>query len=509
MTRRRKQRVRPGAGFSSGAIFVLAGLLLSGCPGSNSSTSEESIDKGFPNRSNILLVTIDTLRADHLSAYGYERETSPFLDGLAAEGVLFERAAVQWPKTGPSFASMFTSTYPKDNGIVRKVGIEVPLDFDLMAERLHDAGYATHAIVANGALAKEFNFDQGFDSYMELWKMEDDGDIGATQGGYVTDRALEIAAGIDPEKPFFLWVHYIDPHFPYEPPPAWRDRFQDDEFFDGERQIEIDYDRPKREMVGIGSDQALEERTDLAFYVARYDAEIAYADQEVGRLIGSLGELGLMEKTLTAITSDHGESLGEHYYFFDHGRFGFQTCVNVPFILHFPGALPPRVDPDPVELIHLAPTILDAAGLLPEEGFGRGTSLFGRIVQNEEPQTPADPDAGIVFSEAGYGRLGMWQRIAQDGRYKFVDAQEGEAQRWVTGRVGSRYALFDLEADPGETENLFTPENPDARRLARAMERWLRTGDGTPRAAEQETDMDEATRKQLEALGYLGGASTE
>jgi len=461
-----------------------------------------------PDRSNILLVTIDTLRADHLSAYGYVRTTSPVLDALAEDGVRFERAAVQWPKTGPSFASMFTSTYPKDNGIVRKVGIELPLDFDMLAERLHEAGYQTHAIVANGALAKEFHFDQGFDSYLELWKMEDDGEIAATQGGFVTDRALEVAQQIDSEKPFFLWVHYIDPHFPYIPPEGWRDKFQDDEHFDDAVKIQIDYDRPKREMVGIGAEQALEDREDLAFYVARYDAEIAYVDSEVGRLLEELETLGLMKRTLTAVTSDHGESLGEHHYFFDHGRFGFQTCLGVPFILHYPDVLSPRVVPEPVELIHLAPTILDAAGLLPDVGFGRGISLFARMTgQASSEAVDGSTTPEVIFSEAGYGRRGMWQRIAQDGRFKFVDAQEGEAQRWVTGEVGSRYALFDLENDPAESENIFAMEHPEARRLARAMERWLRSGSGTANEIEPESEMDPKTREQLEALGYLGGGA--
>jgi arylsulfatase len=477
------------------AVFGLlaAGLCCSAC-------SRE--EPAWPPNTSIVLITIDALRADHLSSYGYPRETSPVIDQLAAEGVLFQRAAVQWPKTGPSFASMFTATYPKDNGIVRKIGIALPSDFDMLAEELRAAGFQTHAIVANGALSSEFLFDQGFDSYTELWNLPDEGEIQPTQAGFVTDRALEVTDEIDPDKPFFLWVHYLDPHFPYEPPPAWRDRFQNDEWFDNEVRIEINYEQPMSKMTGIGSWRVQDGRDDLAFYIARYDAEIAYVDEEIGQLLVGLQERGVMERTLTIVTSDHGESLGEHYYFFDHGGFGFQTCLRVPLIVHYPGVIEPAVDPDPVELMHLAPTLLEAAGAELVDGrWGNGESLAVRLGRQRRSQRAEPAEPHLAFSEAGYGRPGMWQKIVQDRRYKLVDAQEGGAQRWISGEVGRRYALFDLERDPGETENLFDPEHPEVERLARALRRWQSGNGGDP--IEPDSEMDAKTRRQLEALGYL------
>ena len=131
---------------------------------------ESFLPKGTQRPPNILLVTVDTLRADHLSAWGYERATSPSIDRLASEGVRFDLAQTQWPKTGPSFTSIFTSTYPKDNGIVRQIGIPVPCSFTLLAEALQRAGYGTHAVVANGAVGREFYFDQGFETFLESWK---------------------------------------------------------------------------------------------------------------------------------------------------------------------------------------------------------------------------------------------------------------------------------------------------------------------------------------------------
>ncbi|MGB6853761.1 MAG: sulfatase-like hydrolase/transferase, partial [Thermoanaerobaculia bacterium] len=159
-------------GFAISALIVA--LALSGCA--------REPENPYPVGSNILLLTVDTLRADHLSSYGYPRRTSPVLDRLGSEGVRFEQTAVQWPKTGPSFASIFTSTYPKDNGIVRRVGMPLPHEFLMLAEVLQRHGYTTHAVVANGAVASDFNFNQGFDTYVETWKQELDGFSGDPNG---------------------------------------------------------------------------------------------------------------------------------------------------------------------------------------------------------------------------------------------------------------------------------------------------------------------------------------
>ena len=202
----------------------LAVLLIAlGCASPEPEVVEERA--AFPAGSNILLITIDTLRADHLGSYGYPRDTSPVLDRLAAEGVRFDQPAVQWPKTGPSFASIFTATYSKDNEIVRKVGIPLPFEFRMLAEELQAQGYQTRAVVANGAVAKDFHFDQGFDTFIETWKLEEKEpgmDLNGAEA--VTDLARSLASGLDPDKPYFLWVHYLDPHFPYTPPADYADR---------------------------------------------------------------------------------------------------------------------------------------------------------------------------------------------------------------------------------------------------------------------------------------------
>ena len=240
---------------------------------------------------------------------------------------------------------MLSSTYPKDNGIVRQVGIPVPCNFTMLAEALQAAGYATHAVVANGAVGSEFGFDQGFESFTETWKnppaVADSDPNGAEN---VTRLASDVATRLEPGRPWFLWVHYLDPHFPYAPPPAARDRFQGDEWFDGTRRVQITGKR-KQELAGIGRSQVLDGEDRLAFYVARYDAEIAYVDAQIGLLFDQLRSRGQLDQTLTAFTSDHGESLGEHEYYFNHGRLGFQTCLHVPLVLHWPGRLGPPSTP--------------------------------------------------------------------------------------------------------------------------------------------------------------------
>jgi arylsulfatase A-like enzyme len=397
---------------------------------------------------------------------------------------------------------MFTATYPKDNGIVRRIGVPLPDEFPMLAELLGQQGYTTHAVVANGAVGSDFNFDQGFDTYVETWKLpalkEGDDPNGAEA---VTRLAKSVADKIPADSPYFLWVHYIDPHFPYSPPGEWADRFQEDEYFDPSRKLRIDWEKTKRDVTAIGRDQVLEGRDDLAFYLARYDAEIAYADSHLGVLREYLESKGMLERTLTVFTSDHGESLGDHEYYFDHGKLGFQTCLRVPLLFHFPGVIEPAVDTDPVELVALMPTLLEIAGLDLEEGrWMQARSLVPRLLgERLEADEPV-----FAFSEAGYGRNDMWQRIVRDRRYKFVDAQEGAAQHWITGAVGTRHALYDLLEDPEEEVNILQDRLAVAEKLRQVVTRWYETPfELVQEAVDESGEMSDATREQLKALGYL------
>ncbi len=437
-------------------------------------------------RNSILLITVDTLRADRLSSYGYPRQTSPTIDRLAAEGVRFDQAMVQWPKTGPSFASIFTGTYPRHHRLIPEVGMPVPSSYRMLAEVLHAQGYSTHAVVANAALATDFSFDQGFSSYVESWKHEPNGDNPDNTGaGHVTALALATASQLRPGEPFFLWVHYLDPHFPYSPPGEWSELFQDDEWFDVTERILIDPDHPNRRTGGIGSRFVLDNRDDLAFYSARYDAEIAYTDAQIQILLEEMTELGLLRNTLTVVTSDHGEALGERLFYFDHGPFAYETALRVPLIFHFPGVLSPRVDRNPVEALHLAPTLLQVAGVpLENDSWMQGHSLIPRLVGSSETAT----ESTLAYAQAEL------QRVVRNRRFKFVRGPDGPM-------------LFDLERDPGESVDVGEEYPEEERRLRAALDRWEKAElvdlAVDTNGQDEPTEVEAETEQQLRALGYI------
>lgn len=478
-------------------FWLTALALLSGCNRNDPEAPEPAPPAARPN---ILLITVDTLRADHLSSYGYARATSPTIDALAAAGVRFDQPWVQWPKTGPSFTSMMTSTYPSDNGIVREIGLPLSCRFRLLSEELQAAGYSTQAVVANGALGREFHFDQGFDTYVETWKLGERSDGKDPNGAEAVNSVVAaLVPKIPADRPFFLWVHYLDPHFPYQPPAPFKDRFVGDTHFNPDTKIEI-VDKPRQDMLAIGRKQVLEERDELAFYVARYDEEIAYTDAQIAELLADLETAGKMKNTLTVFTADHGESLGEHSYFFDHGRFAFETCLRVPLVFHFPGVFNPRVDPAPVELIDLAPTLLDLAGITPEGGVWQGRSLVPRLrgLPADEPQ--------LAFAEAGYATKGGWLRSVRDGRFKMVYAEKLPDRRWIGGE-DVYFTLYDLQGDPAETVDVGAQHPEVYQRFEKLLwerrhaERRRVEVDGEECA--ENPEMDGETEQLLKTLGYL------
>jgi len=470
--------------FRKPAAFPLAGLAL-GCL-----ALAACAQKPRPVR-NVLLVTVDTLRADRLGCYGHARDTSPALDRLAKGGVRFERAIAQWPKTGPSFGSMFSGRYAQSTGMTHKAALRLHDEIETLAESLRVAGLATAAVVSNPVLPARLGWAQGFDRYVETWAA----DPGSTDDPYrlrdwtnarrVNELALPVLRDLAarPGGRSFLWVHYTDPHAPYTLQPGEENPFLGDALAQGDEEARPD-SWQAREVDG---------HRDLKFYLAQYDANVRYVDRHVDALIGEAERLGFLADGIVILTSDHGESLGEHGFYFEHGREPYNSTSRVPLVFYAPGRFRPGVVESPVELLDLYPTLTGLLGAqAPKKGL-EGHDLGGLL----RGASPSSPRPHYAFSEAG-GALNAARthfRSVQDGRWKLIFHPPGakENQKWPP-----RWQFFDLAADPGENQNLVARRGDDFGRLRLALQTWMRE-----LTAEAEDDHSAETLRALRALGYV------
>ena len=262
---------------------------------------------------NLLVISVDTLRADHMSLHGYPRNTTPRIAAFAETAVTFENARAPWPKTVPSMVSMFTSRPPHVTGVMFGSRNQYVRDEELLlAEIAKQNGLATGAVISNAVLGAATNFGQGFDTYIESYTL-----VRGSPGyraATVTTMAAEWLRNQAPDQPFFSWVHYVDPHATYDPPTEYSMPFFEDETYDPTQlRLNADDNNFDSGVAGRiwrqngGQDQQ-------GWYIANYDAEVAYTDAEIGRLLDVIDEEGLLSNSLVIITADHGESLGEHNY---------------------------------------------------------------------------------------------------------------------------------------------------------------------------------------------------
>ncbi|HYH47753.1 MAG TPA: sulfatase-like hydrolase/transferase, partial [Thermoanaerobaculia bacterium] len=407
-----------------------------------------------PGRLNLVVVTLDTTRADRLGCYGSEDVLTPHLDRLAARGTLFEQAVSATPLTLPAHSSLFTGLLPGGHGVRDNGGFHLAEERLTLAEILRDKGWATGGFVAAYVLDRRWGIAQGFDHYLDdfdlsKFKSVSMGDI-QRPGDEVVKHGLEwirtVSGGGNggAEKPFFAWLHLYDPHTPYAPPEPFAGQYAG---------------RP-------------------------YNGEIAWTDEVVGRLLDGLDGLGLTGRTLVAVIGDHGESLGEHGET-GHGFFVYEPTTRVPFLLAgpYPGLAGRRV-PGVVRQIDLLPTLLELLGV--EAPATQGQSLVPAILGR--------PDAPVLtgYSEAFYARYHYgWSelRALRQGRWHFIEAPRPE--------------LYDLEADPGEQRNLASAERRTVAALRQELAR-LEQSTGPAPAAAAPLEEDEETLRKLAALGYLG-----
>jgi arylsulfatase A-like enzyme len=468
---------------------------------------------------NILLVVVDALRADHLGCYGYTRQTSPNIDRMASEGVLFTRAHSQAPRTKESTASLVTSLYPSTHDVSR-LGNVLPESVKTLTEMMRDAGLATALVSANPLVSPTFGFGRGADFiYSEAPSVLDRTILlrisrtlgtrfaflrwiprlmAATEKLLPTRGATYPFAGRDADRlngaflgwldglgdvPFFAYLHYMEPHAPYAPPPPF------DEMFDPGYSGSPVTSYPAGESLMLpfveGAPISAAERVNM---VAQYDGSIAYFDREFGELLAGLAARGLSDRTLVIITSDHGEEFYDHHGW-GHGQSLYEELIRVPLIVWSPGRLVGgRVVDDVVRHVDLLPTILGAAGAVEtlDAPEFEGVNLWAML--------RADADLGTelrVFAEVLSG--GHFARALIDGQWKVIYTKFGASERVM---------LFDLAHDPGELSDLVG----DRREVADAMLAELTRLSAAAASRKRESGtmvIDQQTEERLRALGYV------
>lgn len=446
---------------------------------------------------NIVFVLVDTLRADRVGAYGSQARHTPTVDAIAAEGVVFERAIAQSPWTQPSMASLLCSRYPTAHKVLRFVplksdGTRVSSKIAVLssalhtqAELLHERGYATAGFVANPLMLADYGFAQGFDHYDTSFANN------RTPGNVVNDAALAWLESRDLSKPFFLYLHYMDVHGPYEAGPEFLDELLDevDRRPEKHRLSQQDLDRLTylRKLPRVRTNEARHARLALyrEYWVARYDAGVREFDHHLANLRSGLQAAGVWEDAYVIITSDHGESLCEHGYW-KHGWTMFDTELHVPMILRWPGAIPlGRRVAETVRLIDLLPTVLDQLRL-PVPNGAQGRSLTGLISGAGQPTSIA------ALAEAV--KMGPERKALYLDDWKLIVNTQTSARR-----------LFRLADDPNELNDL-SSQFPDVTgRLLRELTTQLAASSKLAEAVD--STLTPASREQIErlkALGYIG-----
>lgn len=405
---------------------------------------------------NVLLITVDCLRADHLGCYGYHRATSPCMDMLADEGTLMERFICPAIPTHPSYTTLYTGQHPISHGIVAHAGRnELDREAPFLPELFLQAGYTTCA-VDNLWRGRQW-FGRGYEYYIDP-SVRRPLLLGVTCEELNARTIPWLRAHAD--EPFFLFMHYWDPHYPLVPPDRLRDLFYEGNPTDPRNQsLDAWWKHP---LGALARDTWLRMPTgavtDAEYVIALYDQEIRYLDEGIGELLAALDELGLAENTLVLLTADHGESMTEHGIFFEHIGL-YEATVHVPLIVRWPGHLPGGVRlPQMFEMDDLAPTILDAVGL-PIPGAMEGRS-FWKLLTGEAEEGGRQ---WVISLECSW--QAKWS--LRTDRYKFILAREPDFYD------SPARELYDLESDPGEERNV-VEERPDiAARMETELEGWI------------------------------------
>lgn len=423
----------------------------------------------------VILISVDTLRADHLGSYGYSRPTSPNLDAFASNALVFENAIAQGAETVSTCTSLLTGFLPHETRAVRYHSM--PHELETLPEMLQKSGYTTLAVVSNFVLRSKQGFSQGFSIYDEtMVQREQIRPLPERAAEPTTDRAIELLRE-HKDDPLFMWIHYQDPHATYSPPKRHAEPF-------------LDPDREPRPLplnkvmsgsLGIPRHQQLGENRDYHYYVSQYDGEIHYFDEQFGRLIGALEELGIYDDALIIFTADHGENMGEHGYFFTHGENLYHGVTHVPLMVKHGNRLKGR-RAEFVQHLDVVPTVMEFLGLTSDLPF-RGHDLLQATKGRE------------IFSETA-----IWWSAE---KWMYFVIRDGI--KLIHRPTVNRFHLYDLNNDPEETRDLFN--DPAYRESVEEMQRALarlRTEDLLDLGPITPPDeMTEEEREKLESLGYV------
>jgi arylsulfatase A-like enzyme len=431
-------------------------------------------------RPSVIFVSLDTLRADRVGVLGYTRPLTPFLDGIAKDGMIFEQAMSAAPWTLPSHASLFASRLPFDQSRHWDWNREVPLRQTLLAERLREAGYRTAAFTGGGYVSTQCGFGQGFEIYEDHDEIVEQGPEMIVAGALAWARAVRNA-------PFFLFVHTYEPHFPY---------------------VHADFANPAdagrlppvvsyKEVDAIHRGDLILTEAERRYVKDLYDGDVAHADRAIGTLLQTLRQEGILDRALVVVLSDHGEELWDREagYSPDHGSSLYQELVHVPLVVRWPGRVPggTRIR-TPVSLIDLAPTVLELTGL-PADPAHQGRSLARTMQTGEEP--PPRP----ILAEAI--EFGPDRFMLREGDLKIILTPDPDRFNLVPIRART-LEVFDLAADPMERHDLSTHlTKPVAGMMEVLWRRATEVLSGAARDNRQSPQLPEELLRQLRSLGYV------
>ncbi len=448
------------------ARIALLGVMLACCDPFTDPPAIERMDA----RPNVVIISMDTLRADHLGCYGYHRNTSVNIDGLASRGTRFDQMSSTSAWTSPAHGSLFTSRYPTQIGIITyeggKKARSLRQDEVTLAEILRDAGYETQAFTGSGYVSRKLGFGQGFDEYRDLNALQ----------GYLADLMLWLDEW-DESRPLFLFVHFYNTHRPYIPPvPRYRDMFKGG--YTGKFPVRKVCDSKRWPL----------KKADLEYVVSQYDGEIAHADYLLGKLSTFIEEIGLDDDTLIIFLSDHGEEFFEHGGC-DHVTTVYEELVRIPFIMVGPGIEPGKVVEAPASIIDVAPTILDYLDL-PVPGSMLGTSLL-----------PVMSGAGLPCSYQFY-ETGIYKQE------RIVRGVRAGGWKLILDHEDTPVELYDVARDALEKNNVIKSHGKVKETLAAAFNAWrleIEQGHEPPAATQdqQVPDTDPELLERLKALGYV------